>query len=377
MFVLLFACAYRPPAEPPPLAAAQGPLAAVSIPGDRVVLALRAGSAADPPGREGLAALTAATIAAQAGAEVVVEPELVAFRVDADALPALAAAIGAVDEQKIAAARETLAAPETCWDIARAAFDAWVFAGHPYGHAPRGRTSVVPTLTAAEVRGFAAARYVRGSAALGVPEAARLADQALLAPTITRHLTPATLPPVDGRRMLVVEAPIGTSCAAAGHRAARPLSMSERAALAVAQALGEGPVFDRRVQERVVVGMGLQDPVDPAAAAEVSLRFAALATEGLAEDAVARGRTMAGDAYGPAEEAIDLLAARLLPGAGGSLRAALASATGESVTASLAAVIDPGEVRVVVVTPDASAFRSEGRAPEDVQAVMASSEMFR
>ena len=141
----LAACApYRPPPEPPPLGVARQPvrvLRADAAP-PAVAVVVRAGSAYDPPSREGLAFVLAEAIASRAGVAVEVGPEVVIFRAAPGQAAPLAAALAAPISAEalaagVAAAQARLAATD-CAAAAESVVPAWAFAGHPYGHATAG-----------------------------------------------------------------------------------------------------------------------------------------------------------------------------------------------------------------------------------------------
>jgi hypothetical protein len=214
--LLFLACAYHPPAETPALLAAAEPI--VTIEQANTQVAIRAGSAYDPPGREGLAWVTAHAVAAAAGATVEVGPEIVVFSTTDPAKLAVSLAAPPTAEQvhtSAAAAAESLAASD-CATLASAAWDAWVYVGHPYGHAPMGRRSVLTTLTTAEVAGFQQLRYVRSVAALGAPDTTHRAAFDALPPRLSRSPTPATIPPLPEQQVLIVRAE-GQRCLLVGH----------------------------------------------------------------------------------------------------------------------------------------------------------------
>lgn len=185
-----------PPARVPALVVARAPLrtlqSAQASPGTLVLL-VRAGSAYDPPGREGLSFALAHGLAVRAGVEAEVGSELVRFTIPEGRAPALAAAlVEAVEEAVVRAGVESAAPGRSCRAIARDAARAWGLAGHPYGHRPEGRASVLPTLSPGEAQGFRQLRYVRDAAVLLVgpgADARPLLD--VLPPALSRSVTPA------------------------------------------------------------------------------------------------------------------------------------------------------------------------------------------
>ncbi|MBM4392533.1 MAG: hypothetical protein FJ090_15535 [Deltaproteobacteria bacterium] len=214
---------YQRPADLPPLQVAQGPLRVVAVEGaePRVHVVVRAGSAYDPPSREGLAFVVAHALAARAGADVAVGPEWLSISFP----PGGAARVGEVlaapiDEESMALARAAALASlrsRDCATLAQATGATWLWAGHPYGHAVAGRLSVLPTLSVAEAQAFRDARYVRDAVALaleGAVDASVLAPiEAAIPPRLSRSVTPAVMPPAS-RPLMVVEAPVDGTCIA-------------------------------------------------------------------------------------------------------------------------------------------------------------------
>ena len=208
----------RPPARVPVLVVAGGPLRVVedvSAPRGAAELVVRAGSAYDPPGREGLAFVLAHGLAERAGVEVTVGPELVRFLGLEGRAAALAAALVAeVDDALVQAGAGAVHEPDACAAHARQAALAWGLAGHPYGHRVEGRTSVLPTLRAGEVQAFRQLRYVRDAAVLVTGSGADVAALLeALPPALSRSVTPAVaVTRREGSVSLV--APVPTGCAA-------------------------------------------------------------------------------------------------------------------------------------------------------------------
>jgi hypothetical protein len=220
--LLLLACVYRPPPETPRLVsatAAEVPVHIDELQG-RVRVVVRAGSAYDPPGREGLSYLAAASLADMLGATFEAGQELVRFDVPATRAAELGAVLasGPSSEalERARVANVTWPSGAACDALAAAAWNIWAYPGHPYGHAVRGRSSVLPTITRPEVIAFVQRRYVRESVMVGrgapdVPVGgldllpARLSPHALPAPTLD---TP--------RGTLVVIAPVEQGCVLSG-----------------------------------------------------------------------------------------------------------------------------------------------------------------
>jgi hypothetical protein len=255
-------CYHRNPG-PVPYAAAEGParLQRLDAPsaGDIawMEVGIRAGSAHDPLGREGIAWLTADLLRhggtramdpgafdralADLGAEIDVEvgPEIVRFRARGPAnRAAIEALLGAMvseprfDEgafpDAVQRATSALAAHESApaSDLGSDAIRTWVFRGHPYGHLMEGRRGTLETIRAQEVRQFYADRYVRAASAgcvIGQAPAGDALGAALTAlpPRLYRDVTPRIVEPVDGRRLLWVE----SESAEASIHLGRPLEL--------------------------------------------------------------------------------------------------------------------------------------------------------
>jgi zinc protease len=209
-----------------------------------VQITVRAGSAHDPTGQEGLAWLTARMIteagtgeldAAQVsdllyslGSELewVVDKELVTFRARclAEDAPALVSLVGElvtapiwsedslarlIDEALTTLEVSLLESDEALGDMV---LDVWLNEGHPYGHPTPGRTGVLALLTLEDVRSFYDSHYVRQATFAGLagatsPQLAVDLEQALssLATTPFRPVTPKPRPVPHGRSLLVVE----------------------------------------------------------------------------------------------------------------------------------------------------------------------------
>lgn len=218
LFVAIGCRPYVPPDVTPPLVAAREPLRIIKVDEDVSVttLVVRAGSAYDPPGREGLAFVTAQIVGLRLGARVEVGLETVKFTLPASVVAdAATSLLLPVQPVELEYARELANARLRSAECAQVAQDvglAWAFAGHPYGHAVAGRLSSLPTLSTAEVSAFYAARYVRdaavwvASAAAGVPSL-----DAAFAPLLSRSPTPAVKPSTY-RPTLVVEAEVDSVC---------------------------------------------------------------------------------------------------------------------------------------------------------------------
>ncbi len=262
------------------MVAAEGPVQTVlgARPTDRVRVGLRAGSAHDPPGREGLAWVTAHAVAASVGADIGIDigPEIVLFDVPtADAERLAAALVAPPSPEAVAGARTAaLAALDRldCRQLAERAWDAWIYAGHPYGHAPEGRRSVVPTLTAAEVAGFQAVRYVRSAAAVGLPAGVALPPGFDGLPArLSASPVPALRLPLPAARTFTLVAE-GEGCEVAG----APASGGEGGGAAQAPR----GAFDARREGRRLEGSGSGvDSVVPAPVASAPVTSAPVTSE--------------------------------------------------------------------------------------------------
>ena len=298
MLSLLFlsGCLWSRAPGPVPVAEAEAPLRLVGQPVSGPItwleVTVRAGSAHDPIGQEGLSWLTA-NLLAQGGAggrspealadalytlgtelSVVVDRELVSFRMRclSEDLPQCADILGDVLlepalDADVAARLRGQAREELESGLARndealgmAALETWMFTGHPYGHLPQGRAGVVDTLTAEDVQGFLARRYIRPAAALGVAgpmvtAAGDLAGEgaaaeavsglrsrltAGLAPVLYADVTPRAVEAVSGRRLLVVEKDTAATGVHFGHPTALRRDHPDWPAMVLAAtALGE------------------------------------------------------------------------------------------------------------------------------------------
>jgi hypothetical protein len=385
MWFLLAACAFRPPAETPALVAAEGPVQTLPLPaGEPVRVALRAGSAHDPPGREGLAWVTAHAIAASAGATVEVGPEVIVFSLSAESVPALALALAAPPSpERIAAARLDAAqalADLDCRALAERAWDTWIYTGHPYGHAPEGRLSVLPTLTAQEVAAFQEVRYVRSVAIVGIPAGAPVdpAVFASLPPRLSVSPVPSVRLPLPAAKVLVVTAE-GKRCLVAGH----PTPAGAIAAPTVDSLLAgpDASAAARRRQPRRLVSLPLPPGFDIAPRVTQVLDGAWLplwqATRVFAPEATVPAANALGD---------ELLAmhpwpslARPLVGSTGTTASDVTTgaAPTEPVDALLAAWLTPSETRAVVVLPADEPPVLESLGALGVQAALPAQELFQ
>lgn len=287
---LAAACWTRAPG-PAPLAAAEGPVATFEerVPANAIdlVLAVRAGSAHDPAGQEGLAWLTAHALVQAGGValeralhqlgaslEVEVGPELVVFslRCRVDDAVACAELLGATvaepawqggsdaggpsvleaalervrSRARVRLAEEALGPGQALVDRI---FDRWTYEGHPYGRLPGGRLGALDGIGPLDLHRFHQEHYLRPATALGVagePSAEAVVDiQAALgglAPRLYVDATPRLLPAVQGRRLLVAAAPVQQDRAVLGHATDLAPDHPDRIAVEAGLGiLGQGP----------------------------------------------------------------------------------------------------------------------------------------
>ncbi|MFT5681930.1 MAG: zinc protease [Myxococcota bacterium] len=260
MSLILSGCFWQRAPGPVPADIAEGTVARIGHRVDGplawVNLTVRAGSAHDPIGQEGLAWLTAGMLreggaggrtAEEVEAElyalgtdidVLVDREQVTFRTKclAEDLDAVADLLGDMVLEPALEADTMTRLLESAQDwltrgvtdsderLGMAVFDDWLFTGHPYGHPVEGRSGVVGLLTRADVEGFLADRYVRPAMVVGMAgpmvdgqEILTHATGAAAAATLIarlstetstnlyRDVTPRPVPGVSGRSLLVVE----------------------------------------------------------------------------------------------------------------------------------------------------------------------------
>ena len=216
-----------------------------AVPLVSLVLALRCGSALDPPGKEGLARLTTRMLrrgcegmnAEQIdfridvlGAEMAVDTspstvaihaQVIARNVDAfiDLLAKLLATPTFPEDELARLRRETAAEIVEARDndraVAQKAMQRTLFAGHPYGRSPGGKTGSVEHVTRDDVLGFYKKHLVQANVVIGIagdvtaaraPELARrlIASLPKGAPTADDVPEPSMKP---GKRLVVVDKP--------------------------------------------------------------------------------------------------------------------------------------------------------------------------
>ncbi len=246
-----------PPAREPALVVAAGPLRTLpsaQAGAGSLLLVLRAGSAYDPPGREGLALVLAHAVAARAGVSADVEAELVRFHIPEGRAAAFAVSlVDAVDEAAMAVGRAAARPGTGCAALARDGARAWGLAGHPYGHRAEGRSSVLSTLTAGEAQAFRQLRYVRDAAVLVVgPGADATPLLQVLPPTLSRSVTPA-VKVAAGRERMTVAGAVSVACEAWVVGSPEDWGASDEAALAVVARIAGDPLPHRRVDSAWVL----------------------------------------------------------------------------------------------------------------------------
>lgn len=419
----LAGCLWKPNPGVAPLALAEAPVEPVSMTADgatiTLVVMVRAGSAYDPPGREGLAWLSAMAVARGGSAtqsaadvqralaawgaqfEVEVGLELVTFRLSCPPEHAVEAArlLGALvvspglEERALAQLRaegQTAAAARAEDAPAALASDVlqvWLYEAHPYGHLSAGRPGGLAVSTPLDVAQFLERRYVRSVLTAGVSgpagrpelESARaaLGEQLSLAPPLLSPPTTPRLVPERTRRALLVvdtaredlslslgqaldlqwDEPDGQALATATAALSARLS-ADLGALGEASARLLGP--GQAVQSALVVTVTPSAPALAPQALEAALRT----VERFVQDGVEATELTPPPAPLPPLEGA--LSARLMrwpdpaalanPGAATAPEAqALSPAV---VNAAIARRLRPAVWSLVAVVPDAEAFRA-------------------
>lgn len=209
-----------------------------------VLITVRAGSAHDPVGFAGLSWATAHAIGERGGQalegvggriSVTVDKELVSFHLEAPAVAesALSAAVtqmfdlsnlddADLQDRKAAGAQWLTDGLATdAGRLADAAFERWIFEGHPYALPVEGRASGLDVVDAAAVQRFQAARYGRPSTSLEV-RGAKQPDviqgaMSSAPPQLYVDVTPRPVPPVKSHEVLVVHHDVATTALVLGH----------------------------------------------------------------------------------------------------------------------------------------------------------------
>lgn len=231
----------RPAIDPGPVRAdmASAPVAVqvlTTTDADRITAVVRAGSAFDPAGREGIAALTALQVAEAATGcadlSVNVGLELVTFSAEAteDCSSSLARALvhpAPLTQLDLDARTQALleASPDVIPDLSAQLVRERVYRAHPYGHAAAGRASVVETVTDIELSAFHTQHYVRATTAVAVSSAgdgeslrSAVTEPLLGLPTTLAADAPRQSPLLpEGRSFIVASSKTLPPTAAAGH----------------------------------------------------------------------------------------------------------------------------------------------------------------
>lgn len=255
MILALLACRpYEPPPVPPALTRAQAHHFVRAD--DPTTMLVRAGSAFDPPGREGLAWAAAHAVATGIGAEVRVGPELVEFS-------RAGLAVGAATRGPPA---------RDCAGRAEDVFATRFWAGHPYGHPVWGRSSVLPTISDLEIAQFVDRWYVNPAIAIVGPADVTLPAPARLATAPTPTVLPKPRPGtvfVDGE----------SACLVFGTAGDGPRTAEEWALVARLRAqFGDTRRIDPTVEPGFTVAVAL--PEGPSVADHVRTEIAALVAGG-------------------------------------------------------------------------------------------------
>lgn len=241
----------RPAIDPGPVRAdlADAPVSVVLTPADTnhvlITARVRAGSAFDPVGREGVAALTAHEVA-QAATEcstvsVTVGLEAITFTTTApiDAATACSGSLGnalvnpsplTAHDRDTHAQALVSASIQVIPDLSAQLVRERIYRAHPYGHAAAGRASVAQTVTDIELTAFHSRHYVRGTTVITLAGPGDLAagqravaDALLGLPRTLPADAPRQSPLLpEGRSFIVASSKTLPPTAAAGH--ALPLS---------------------------------------------------------------------------------------------------------------------------------------------------------
>jgi zinc protease len=265
-----------------------------TIPAVQAHLVVKTGAAADPPGRTGLAALTAGLLtkgtATRSAVEIAEGVDFIGGTLAAGAeedsssvsltalkkdLPvALSLMTDVVLQPSFPPAeaerirRETLSAIQAAKDdpgaVAEKAFAPLVFGPHPYGRPAEGLETTVPTLTREEAVAFHRTYYRPNNAALVLVgdltarEARRVAETAFGAwenkpiPTVTV----AAVPPIRERRVALIEKDLTQATVVLGHLGIARTDPDFYAVTVMNYILGGGS-FSSRLMSRIRDNEGL------------------------------------------------------------------------------------------------------------------------
>ena len=355
----------------------------------RAVITVRAGSAHDPVGYAGLAWTTAQAIADRGEAAMTavdgrvtadVGKELVSFHLEAPATAETALAdtvktmfdLSGLSEADLAESKAvgvqwlTDGLASDTRRLADAAFERWVFEGHPYAMPVEGRVSGLASVDAGDVQRFKTARYVRPAISVEVRGAqqAQVIQEALSAAPARLYVdvTPRPVAPVKQHGILIVQHDLPATGLVLGHplrlRPGHPdwvalavgltsLSSDPGAAMVDLLTREDAAFSIRLVSDQPQAGAALFDAgmsrasafvangLNPSELTETKAALTASLESSAALGAVSRSRLMGRAA--PQE-----------------LADAIRATTLDQVNAALAAHIDPGALRVVLVgRPDA------------------------
>ncbi|MCK6525306.1 hypothetical protein L6R49_28205 [Myxococcota bacterium] len=399
--LLWFACLPAPPAGPSAaerLTLAPPTLTAADETQAMITVTLRLGSATDPTGKEGLSSLLAALINADAAERAAalggtashrVSRELATFTVTGPGAAAagLAEALSAaltrpkLDEAALERARAAALYALTEPDPERLAawgLMAWLYEAHPYRHPPEGRTTTLPALTLDDLRAHHAARVVRSGVFSGVSapaaveaDAAARLNAALMAlpPNSTTPPTPRPVAETEGLKGAIIVRP-GDAAFALGHPLPA-LNAAERAALDHGLAAAEAELLSPLLKARAPAPrLSLRRVPAPALGAEdaagtLTLLVGGLPNPRLAEtlgltqlalEAAARGDFPLTTAAPAATLGLPALLAEAALGPAGRWPEPSSNPSADAARAALKAHLRPGDLRVVVVTPDPALF---------------------
>ena len=363
-----------------------------------VVIGVRAGSAHDPVGQEGLAWLTAEQVrhseelrtrvtswdgrlSVDVGGELVVFTLEVPTAKSAEAVGALAKAIAqpAFSED----AFELSKAEGIQWlneglgssaaRLAEEAFGLWVYQGHPYGHASQGRAGVLDTLTVQDVQRFFERRYIRPALTIAhtgnLPEEAAKALQTKLSQRPARlytDVTPRPVPPVRDLQVMALVQSGSIPGVYLGHPIDVKVGDKAWAALALAKSAIEPTAsldaLTGAGHLQQTVGLWFSADGEQSATALLDAAITGVSTwvdEGVGEHGFEQAKIRLSSRIDealsvPAVVLKDTVEGALLryPATLSALRTHLESLTLTDVNAVLAERVDPGALRVVVLADE-------------------------
>ena len=349
-----------------------------------VLITVRAGSAHDPTGYAGLAWTTAHAIGGRGEAAlsdvdgrvaVRVGKELVSFQIDVpdSAEQALAAAVvemfdlSAIDEADISDSKAegvqwlTGGLATDAGRLADAAFERWVFEGHPYALPAEGRASGLASVDVAAVQRFQGARYGRPSISLEVrgakqPHAVQDAFSSA-PPQLYVDVTPRPVSPVKSHEVLVVQHDLVTTGLVLGHPLRVRPGHEDWLALTIGlSALSSDPSaamteFLSREDSAFRMQLASDQPQAGAGLFDAAMaRASAFVGTGLSAEQLAETKSALTEGLAPATALGAASRARLMDRVGpAALVEAIRAVTLDQVNAALAEHVDPGALRVVLV----------------------------